>query len=67
VVALLGPRIRAPPNVISTYIRRLFNEQPGAASGRNPKGYRIGDLKPEEALHYLTVMRKVGQETAQLR
>jgi hypothetical protein len=37
VVALRGPRIRAPPNVIATLIRRHFKRPPGAASGRITK------------------------------
>jgi hypothetical protein len=35
--ALRGPRIRAPPNVIATLIRRHFKRPAGAASGRNTK------------------------------
>jgi hypothetical protein len=37
VVALRGPRIRAPPNVIATLIRRHLKRPPGAASGLNTK------------------------------
>jgi hypothetical protein len=47
VVALRGPRIRAPPNVIAILIRRHFKRPPGAASGRNTKLDEQRDTAPE--------------------
>jgi hypothetical protein len=45
VVALRGPRIRAPPNIIATLIRRHFKRPPGASSGRNTKPDEQRDIK----------------------